>query len=462
MKVLVVGSGGREHALVWKIKQSKRVEKVFCAPGNGGIATMAECVAIEVTDTDALLKFVKTMNIDLTVVGPEVSLAAGIVDVFQENGARIFGPTRQAAELEGSKVFCKKFMQKYNIPSAAYEVFSDKQNAKKYLQKCGVPIVIKADGLAAGKGVIVAETMAEAEAAVDLIMTEKAFGSAGDKLIIESCLRGEEASFIAFTDGKSVLPLPTSQDHKAIFDNDQGPNTGGMGAYSPAPVVTDEIADFVMNKIMLPTVRGMEAEGRPYKGMLYAGLMISGKEVNVLEFNCRFGDPEAQPLLLRVKSDLIEIFDAVIDGKLDKVKMNIDPRPTVCVVMASSGYPGSYEKGKIIKGLGKAGECPGVHVFHGGTSTSKGKTITNGGRVLGVTAIGEDLREAVARAYQGVDQIHWNGCYCRRDIAAKALRRAAADRPAVIGFGMGSDSDVEVAKNAAEPLPEDMATRLHD
>jgi phosphoribosylamine---glycine ligase len=453
MKVLVVGSGGREHALVWKIKQSKRVEKVFCAPGNGGIAKMAECVAIEVTDTAALLNFVKKMNIDLTVVGPEVSLAAGIVDVFQANGARIFGPTQQAAELEGSKVFCKQFMKKYKIPSAAYEVFTDRKKAKKYLESCGVPIVIKADGLAAGKGVIVAETMAEAKAAVDLIMAEKAFGSAGDKLIIESCLRGEEASFIAFTDGKTVLTLPTSQDHKAIFDNDQGPNTGGMGAYSPAPVVTEEIADFVMDKIMLPTVRGMEAEGRPYKGMLYAGLMISGKDINVLEFNCRFGDPEAQPLLLRVKSDLVDIFDAVIDGNLDQVKMDIDPRPTVCVVMASSGYPGSYEKGKTIKGLGKAAECPGVHVFHGGTATSKGRTITNGGRVLGVTAIGKDLREAVARAYQGVDQIHWSGCYCRRDIAAKALRRGAGtERPPVVGIVMGSDSDLVVMKNAAEVL----------
>jgi phosphoribosylamine---glycine ligase len=454
MKVLVVGSGGREHALVWKIKQSKRVEKVFCAPGNGGIAKMAECVAIEVTDTAALLDFVKKMGIDLTVVGPEVSLAAGIVDAFQEKGARIFGPTRQAAELEGSKVFCKQFMQKYNIPSATFEVFADRKKAKKYLESCGTPIVIKADGLAAGKGVIVAETMAEARAAVDLIMAEKAFGSAGDKLIIESCLRGEEASFIAFTDGKTVLPLPTSQDHKAIFDNDQGPNTGGMGAYSPAPVVTEEIADFVMNKIMLPTIRGMEAEGRPYKGMLYAGLMISGKEINVLEFNCRFGDPEAQPLLLRVKSDLVDIFDAVIDGNLAQVKMNIDPRPTVCVVLASSGYPGNYEKGKTIKGLGKAAECPGVHVFHGGTAaTSKGRVITNGGRVLGVTAIGKDLREAVARAYQGVDQIQWDGCYYRRDIAAKALRRgAAAGRPPVVGIVMGSDSDLSVMKSAAELL----------
>jgi phosphoribosylamine--glycine ligase len=453
MKVLVVGSGGREHALVWKIQQSKRVEKVFCAPGNGGIGKLAECVAIEVTDVTALLDFVEKKGIDLTVVGPEASLAAGIVDAFQAKGARIFGPTRQAAELEVSKVFCKKFMQKYGIPSATFEVFTDRKKAKQYLETCGAPVVVKADGLAAGKGVIVAETMAEAKAAVDLIMAKKAFGSAGDKLIIESCLRGEEASFIAFTDGTTVLPLPTSQDHKAIFDKDQGPNTGGMGAYSPAPVVTEEITEFVMNKIMLPTVRGMEAEGRPFKGMLYAGLMISGKDVNVLEFNCRFGDPEAQPLLLRVKSDLVDIFDAVIDGNLAQVKMNIDPRPTVCVVMASSGYPGSYEKGKTIKGLGKAAECSGVHVFHSGTAVSKGRTINNGGRVLGVTAIGKDLREAVARAYEGVDHIHWTGCYCRRDIAAKALRRGVvAEKPVVVGIVMGSDSDLGVMKSAAEFL----------
>ena len=367
MKILVIGSGGREHALVWKIKQSKKVEKVYCAPGNAGISRMADCVDIAVTDVEKLLEFAKKEKIDLTVVGPESSLVVGIVDVFEKNDLRIFGPTMKAAELEGSKVFSKRFLEKYNIPTAAFKVFKDSKKAKKYIESHGAPIVVKADGLAAGKGVIVAKTVEEAKQAVDLIMADKAFGSAGDTIIIESCLTGEEASFIAFTDGKTVLPLPTSQDHKAIFENDEGPNTGGMGAYSPAPVVTADIADFVMSRVMLPTVKGLEAEGRPFKGMLYAGLMIDGDTINVLEFNCRFGDPEAQPLLMRLKSDIIDIFDAAIDGKLDRIEMKIDPRPTVCVVMSSGGYPGPYENGKVIKGLKKASECRGVEVFHAGT-----------------------------------------------------------------------------------------------
>jgi len=453
MKVLVIGSGGREHALVWKIQQSPKVEKIFCAPGNGGIGKLAECVPIEPNDVKGLLAFAKKKSIDLTIVGPEAALAAGIVNAFEAKGLRIFGPTREAAQLESSKVFCKQFLKTHSIPTAAFEVFTDKEKAKKYIDRCGAPIVVKADGLAAGKGVVVAQTIEEAKAAVEVIMEAKAFGNAGDKLLIESCLRGEEASFIAFTDGKTVLPLPTSQDHKAIFDDDKGPNTGGMGAYSPAPVVTDEIADYVINSIMLPTIRGMEAEGRPYKGMLYAGLMISDTEINVLEFNCRFGDPEAQPLLLRVQSDIIDIFEAVIDGTLDQVVMRIDPRPTVCVVMAASGYPGTYEKGKTIKGLGKASKCLGVEVFHAGTAFENGRTITNGGRVLGVTAIGKDLREAVDRAYQGAGQIHWTGSYYRRDIGAKALRRFLAPaKPPLVGIVMGSDSDLPVMNSAGEFL----------
>lgn len=453
MKVLVVGAGGREHALVWKIKQSLRVEKVFCAPGNGGIAALAECVAIEPTDVKGLLEFAVKKGIGLTIVGPEVALAAGIVDAFEAKGLRVFGPNQKAAQLESSKVFCKEFLKKYNIPTASFEVFSDRKKAKKYLDCCVAPIVVKADGLAAGKGVVVAQTIDEAKSAVDMIMEEKAFGGAGDKLIIEACLRGEEASYIAFTDGKTILPLPTSQDHKAIFDDDKGPNTGGMGAYSPAPVVTDDIADYVMQKIMLPTIRGMEAEGRPYKGMLYAGLMISNGEVNVLEYNCRFGDPEAQPLLMRVTSDIVEVFEAVIDGKLDQVAMEIDPRPTVCVVMASSGYPGSYEKGKVIKGLQKVRQCPGVEVFHAGTASEKGRMVSNGGRVLGVTAIGKDLREAIERAYLGVSQIRWSGSYFRHDIGAKALRRIApSPTTPLVGIVMGSDSDLQVMGVAAEFL----------
>ena len=453
MKVLVVGSGGREHALVWKIRQSKKVDKVFCAPGNAGIGRLAECVDISATDVGGLLKFARKEKIDLTVIGPESSLAAGVVDLFEENGLRIFGPTRKAAELEGSKVFSKEFLRKYNIPTARFEVFSDADQARKHIDTCRAPIVVKADGLAAGKGVIVARTLDEAKEAVDLIMVDRAFGDAGDKIVIEECLSGEEASFLAFTDGRTVLPLPTSQDHKAIFENDEGPNTGGMGAYSPAPVVSAEIAEFVMNQVMLPTVRGLEAEGRPYKGVLYAGLMISGETVNVLEFNCRFGDPEAQPLLMRLKSDIVDIFEAAIDGRLDRVEMKIDPRPTVCVVMASGGYPGPYETGKAIKGLSKAGDCPGVEVFHAGTTRKHGRYLTGGGRVLGVTAVGKTLEEAISRAYRAVDEIRWTDCYFRRDIGAKALQRATAPRQQpLVGIVMGSDSDLPIMQAAAEFL----------
>ena len=450
MKVLVIGSGGREHSLVWKINQSSKVEKIFCAPGNAGIRKLAECVDISATDIDALLDFAKKEGIDLTVVGPESSLVEGIVDLFEVNGLRIFGPNKKAAILEGSKVFTKEFLEKYNIPSAFFKVFKDKKKAKKYIDKQGAPIVVKADGLAAGKGVIVAHTEKEAKQAVDLIMTEKAFGDAGETVVVEQCLVGEEASFIAFTDGKTILPLPTSQDHKAVFDGDKGPNTGGMGAYSPAPVVTDEIADYVMKNIMIPTVKGMEAEGRPFKGMLYAGLMIDKDTINVLEFNCRFGDPEAQPLLMRLKSDVVDIFEACIDGTLDQVDMKIDPRPTVCVVMASGGYPGKYEKGKIIKGLTNAAKVPGVEVFHAGTAVKNKRTVNNGGRVLGITAVGKNLEDAIARAYRSVGQISWTGAYFRSDIGAKALKRNEKSpvNPKV-GIVMGSDSDLPVMQAAA-------------
>ncbi len=454
MKVLVVGAGGREHALVWKIHQSPKVENIYCAPGNAGIGRLAQCVDISAVDTEGLLKFAQKEKIDLTVVGPESSLVEGIVDVFEDNGLRIFGPRKKSAILEGSKVFTKEFLEKYNIPSASFRVFSDKKKAKKYIEKCGAPIVVKADGLAAGKGVVVAQTVTEAKNAVDMIMTEKVFGEAGNKIVVEECLTGEEASFIAFTDGKTVLPLPTSQDHKAIFENDKGPNTGGMGAYSPAPVVTDEIESYVMEKIMLPTVRGLEAEGRPYKGMLYAGLMIDGDKINVLEFNCRFGDPEAQPLLIRLNNDIIDIFEAAIDGNLASIKMKIDPCPSICVVMASGGYPGSYEKGKVIKGLSNATKVSNVMVFHAGTAIKNSRTVNSGGRVLGVTATGKTLQEAITRAYSVVDMIHWTGCYFRRDIGAKALKRSSAikENKAVVGIVMGSDTDLPVMQAAAEFL----------
>lgn len=453
MKVLVVGSGGREHSLVWKIKQSRKVEKVYCAPGNAGIKKLAECIDIAATDVKSLADFAVREKIDLTVVGPEASLVEGVVDLFEKKGLRIFGPTRKAAILEGSKVFTKEFLAKYDIPTAQFKVFKDAKKAKKYIDKCGAPIVVKADGLAAGKGVIVAATVEAAKDAVDQIMIDKVFGDAGKKVVIEECLVGEEASFIAFTDGKSVLPLPTSQDHKPIFDNDQGPNTGGMGAYSPAPVVTNEISEYVMEKVMLQTVRGMAAEGRPYKGMLYAGLMINGDKLNVLEFNCRFGDPEAQPLLMRLKSDVVDIFEAAIDGKLDTIDMKIDPRPTVCVVMSSGGYPGSYEKGKLIRGISKANAVPGVEVFHAGTAIEKRRLVTAGGRVLGITAVGKDLKTAISRAYKGVAEIKWTGCFFRTDIGAKALNRdQSVEKNPKVGILMGSDSDLPVMRAAADFL----------
>ena len=451
MKVLVVGSGGREHALVWKIKQSPKVSKIYCAPGNAGIKKMAQCLDISATDVKSLAAFAGKEKIDLTIVGPEASLVEGIVDIFEEKGLRIFGPTQKAAILEGSKVFTKEFLKKYDIPSAAFKVFKDPKKAKKYINKCGAPIVVKADGLAAGKGVIVAATVEEAKEAVDLIMRDRVFGDAGDRLVVEQCLKGEEASFIAFTDGKSVLPLPTSQDHKPIFDNDQGPNTGGMGAYSPAPVVTEAISNYVMEKVMLQTLRGMAAEGRPYKGMLYAGLMIDGDKINVLEFNCRFGDPEAQPLLMRLKSDIVDIFEAAIDGKLHTIDMKIDPRPTICVVMSSGGYPGSYEKGKQIRGISKANAQTGVEVFQAGTAIEKRRLVTAGGRVLGITAVGKDLETAISRAYAGVSLISWTGSFYRTDIGAKALNRPEDIPPtAQVGIVMGSDSDLPVMQAAAD------------
>lgn len=453
MKILVIGSGGREHSLVWKINQSQKVDKIYCAPGNAGIAELAECVDISVTDVEGLLTFAIDHGIDLTVVGPESSLVEGVVDQFEEKGLRIFGPTQKAAILEGSKVFTKEFLEKYNIPTAAFKVFQDAGDAKEYIDQQGAPIVVKADGLAAGKGVIVASTVTEAKEAVDLIMKDKAFGTAGDSIVIEACLKGEEASFIAFTDGKTILPLPTSQDHKAVYEGDEGPNTGGMGAYSPAPVVTDKIYKFAMEQVMEPTIKGLAAEGRPYKGMLYAGLMIDGDDINVLEFNCRFGDPEAQPLVMRLKSDIVDIFDAAIDGRLDQVEMEIDPKPTICVVMSSGGYPGSYDKGDVISGLEEAAKISDVVVFHAGTAKEGDEIVSNGGRVLGVTATGDSLEVAISKAYDAVDAISWKDCYFRRDIAAKAMKRMSGNQGVPqVSILMGSDSDLPVMQAAADFL----------
>ncbi|MDH3391791.1 MAG: phosphoribosylamine--glycine ligase [Desulfobulbaceae bacterium] len=457
MKVLVIGSGGREHSLVWKLHQSPRVSKIYCAPGNAGISELAECAAISATDVKGLVSFAKKQKIDLTVVGPESSLTEGVVDAFEKQGLRIFGPSQKAAILEGSKVFTKKFMQDHDIPTAGFSVFRKRERAIEYVERINGPVVIKADGLAAGKGVIVAQTLQEAVNAIDVIMKDKVFGDAGNRVVVEDFMTGEEASFLAFTDGKTVLPLPTSQDHKPIFDDDKGPNTGGMGAYSPAPVVTPALEKQVMNKIMIPTVKGMAKEGRPYKGVLYAGLMIKNGKARVVEFNCRFGDPEAQPLLMRLQTDLVDIIEAVLDGQLHKIKLNIDPRPTVCVVMSSGGYPGSYEKGKVITGLAQAAKQESVVVFHAGTALKNKKIVTAGGRVLGITAIGSDLDDAIRKAYKTVAMIKWPGSFYRTDIGAKAARHSDKSTKTEtgkvqVGIVMGSDSDLPVMQAAADFL----------
>jgi phosphoribosylamine---glycine ligase len=450
MKVLLIGGGGREHALAYKIAMNPAVEKIYCAPGNAGIAALSECVAIDPEDISALADFAKKQVIDLTVVGPEGPLAAGIVDRFEKSGLRVFGPSKKAARIEGSKSFAKKLMIKYGIPTAQGKSFSNLEKAAAYIRKKGAPIVVKADGLAAGKGVMVCRTEAEAMAAVKLMLTDRGFGDAGRTVLIEECLAGEEASFIAFTDGVHVLPLPTSQDHKTIFDDDRGPNTGGMGAYSPAPVVTPALHQKIMDTIMLPTVKAMAAEGHPYKGVLYAGLMIDGDQIRVVEFNARFGDPETQPLLVRMKSDIVAIMNAVIDGRLDQCAIGIDPRPAVCVVMASKGYPGPYPKGKPISGLDAAGRMADVVVFHAGTAEKKGKIITSGGRVLGVTALGDTVQAAIQTVYKAVAKIKWDGAYYRKDIGMKAIKRLK--NPALVGIVMGSDSDYPVMKEAADVL----------
>jgi phosphoribosylamine--glycine ligase len=421
MKVLVVGGGGREHALVWKLSQSPRVKEVFCAPGNGGISQSARCLAIAPDDLEGLVRFGKDEQIDLTVVGPELPLTMGIVNLFQNEGLRIFGATKAAARLEGSKSFAKDLMRHYNIPSARYRVFDDHDEAVAYIKKEGTPIVVKADGLAAGKGVILADTVQEAVEALDAIMVKRVFGKAGARVVIEERLEGEEASFIAFSDGEHVLPLASSQDHKAVYDADQGPNTGGMGAYSPAPVVTPAVHDRIMNQIMIPTVKALAAEGHPYEGVLYAGLMIKEGEPKVLEFNCRLGDPETQPIFMRMGGDLIPVIEACIEGDLTGMEISWDLRTSVCVVMASQGYPGSYEKGKRIQGLEKVKEMDGVYVFHAGTAFKDGTYVTAGGRVLGVTGLGKGIKEAMAITYRAVSEITWEGVHFRTDIGKKAL-----------------------------------------
>lgn len=450
MKVLVIGGGGREHALVWKIAQSPKVKKIYCAPGNAGIADIATCLPINSGDINKLLEFAKKEKIDLTIVGPEDPLCNGIVDIFEKQGLKVFGANQKAVEIESSKSFAKDLMNKYGINTAAGKTFTSYKKAEDYIRKTGAPLVVKADGLAAGKGVIVCETVSKAIDALKLIIKKRAFGDAGNKVVVEECLTGEEASFLAFTDGKNLLPLPSSQDHKAIYDNDQGPNTGGMGAYSSAPIIDRYMHKKIMEEVMMPTIQAMASEGRPYKGVLYAGLMIDKDRIKVLEFNARFGDPEAQPLLMRIKNDIVPIMEATIEGTLDKCKLEIDDRAAVCVVMASKGYPGSYKKGIPISGLKDIKRMKNVVVFHAGTDKKDKKIVTNGGRVLGVTALGNSVKKAISRAYMAASRITWDGVYYRKDIGQKALKRI--EQPPKVGIVMGSDSDYKVMEETVAAL----------
>jgi len=423
MDVLLIGSGGREHSIAWKLAQSKNLSKLYTAPGNPGTAKCGKNVPIGVNDTDKLVDFARENDIGLVVVGPEDPLAAGVVDAFEAAGIKAFGPSAGAAQLEADKVFAKQLMRSIAISAAEGRTFERFTDAKAYIASRDEPVVIKAAGLAKGKGVFVCDDPADGILAAEKIMCDRIFGPAGDKIIVEDKLLGEEVSILAFVDGRNIYLMESSQDHKPIGDGDTGPNTGGMGAYSPAPVVTEELMNRITREILVPVVDGMNRNGTPYKGILYAGLMITAGGPRVLEFNVRFGDPETQPVLIRLKSDLLEVCLAVCDGRLDKVTLEWDQRPAVCVVMASGGYPGDYQKGKRITGLNEADRIEDVVVFHAGTAVKNGDIVTNGGRVLGVTALGQTVADAKARAYRAVDKIKFDGAYCRRDIADKAIKK---------------------------------------
>lgn len=428
MKILIIGAGGREHALAWKIAQSEQVSNVYVAPGNAGSAleNKVQNAAINVLDNDALVAFAQTEGIDLAIVGPEAPLVNGVVDAFTAAGLACYGPTAKAAQLEGSKVFSKDFLARHKIPTAGYANFSDEAEALAYVREKGAPIVVKADGLAAGKGVIVAMTLEEAEEAIKDMLSGNLFGDAGSRVVIEDFLTGEEASFIVMVDGKNVLPMATSQDHKRIGDADTGPNTGGMGAYSPAPVVTEAVYQRVMNEVIMPTVNGMAADGIPYTGFLYAGLMIDDEgNPNVIEFNCRFGDPETQPIIMRLQSDMVALVQAAMAGKLDSTTAQWDPRPALGVVMAAANYPEEPQTGDAISGL-EGIDNDTVKVFHAGTRLEDDKVLTSGGRVLCVTALGDTVKAAQQAAYEATDKITWNGCYYRRDIGYLAIEREEA------------------------------------
>ena len=421
MKVLVIGSGGREHAIVWKIAQSALVQEIFVAPGNAGIKTIAKCVDISATDIDKLIEFVKENKIDFTIVGPEAPLSLGIVDSFEKEHLKIFGPTALAARLESSKVFSKQVMLKAEVPTANCEIFEDAAQAKDYIKDKALPLVIKADGLAQGKGVIIAKTQKEAEDAIYSMLESKLFGEAGARIMIEECLVGEEASILVFCDGKDIVSLASSQDHKRIFDNDQGLNTGGMGAYSPAPIITSKLMKQIMKKIIRPIVDEMNKIGCPYKGVLYAGIMLTEEGPKVLEFNARFGDPETEVILPRLNSDLVSVMLAVVEERLAEIRLSWKRDSCVCVVLSSKGYPGSYEKGKEITGLDSFKGVKNVVVFHSGTKSDNGKFFTDGGRVLGVTALGKTIEMAITNAYAAVEKIKFEGIYYRKDIGRRAL-----------------------------------------
>ncbi|MFQ5765572.1 MAG: phosphoribosylamine--glycine ligase [Rhodospirillales bacterium] len=421
MKVLVVGSGGREHSLCWAIAKSPRCDELYCAPGNAGIDQVAITVPVAADDLDGLMGFVDDNEVDFVVVGPEAPLVKGLVDRLEAAGVNAFGPTAAASQLEGSKGWTKDLCAKYSIPTAAYARFDEPDAAKEYIRVQGAPIVVKADGLAAGKGVILCRNENEAYAAIDHIMIESAFGAAGAEVVIEEMLEGEEASFFALVDGKTALPLVAAQDYKAVYDGDEGPNTGGMGAYTPAPVVTDEMAARIIDEIITPTIYGAREEGRPYKGVLYAGLMITADGPKLIEYNVRFGDPECQPMMMRLESDLLEVLLACAEGRLDGTELRWRDKAALTVVMAAQGYPGHYEKGSEIKGLDKAGALKDVMVFHAGTRDDGGRVLADGGRVLNVTALGKTVKAAQQRAYKAVDLIDWPGGFCRRDIGWRAI-----------------------------------------
>ncbi|MFO0943623.1 MAG: phosphoribosylamine--glycine ligase [Pirellulales bacterium] len=429
MKVLIVGNGGREHALAWKIRQSPRVKEIFVAPGNAGTALDAVNIDIAATDIAGLVSFAKKENIGLTVVGPEAPLALGLVDALESEKLRVFGPSRAAAQLEASKAFCKNVLRQADVPTADFQVFRDPDDAMRFIKgrypgendRC--PVVVKADGLASGKGVIVCKRRSDALDAIDRISRRKEFGVAGSQMVIEDRLEGQEASILAITDGRTILPLPAAQDHKPAFDGDSGPNTGGMGAYCPTPMVDDSMLAWIEEHVLVPTIHTMKRNRKPFKGVLYAGLMLTQAGPKVLEYNCRFGDPECQPLLMRLKSDLVEILEAVVDGNLDQIdNPEWDPRPAICVVMASQGYPGDYQTGQPITGIAEADQLPDVKVFHAGTKLVDGTVTAAGGRVLGVTALGDNISLAKLNAYTAVQKVRWQGAWCRKDISDKALQ----------------------------------------